>query len=127
MLSTQVRVFSWSKMYAKKLAVAAITIALVIFAWSNLFFHVNVDANAATLDGVSDQLEGKVQKDIGTKRRAVGDLLDNPGEQAKGMIDQTKGEAKQTMGTAKNKLDDAQDAVDDTSDDLVDSIKDLFN
>jgi len=124
---TQVRVLSWSKMYAQKLAIAAITVALVIFAWLNLFFYINIDANAATVDGVSDQLEGKVQKDIGTKRRAVGDLLDDPSEQAKGMIDQAKGETKQTMGSAKNKLDNAQDTVADTSDNLVDSVKDFFN
>lgn len=102
-------------------------IALVILAWSNLFFQVNIDANAATIEGVGNQIEGKIQKDIGTKRRAVGDLLDNPTEEAKGALTQAKGKAKQDIGTTKNKLDDAQDAVEDTSKNLVDSVKDFFN
>ncbi|MEM7761794.1 MAG: CsbD family protein, partial [Cyanobacteria bacterium P01_A01_bin.40] len=94
------------RIYAHKLAIAVSAIALVIFAWANLFFHIDINANAATLEGVGNQLEGKVQKDIGTKRRAMGDILDNPSEEAKGALTQAKGKAKQDIGTTQNKLDD---------------------
>ncbi len=127
MIYIQTHASSLFKMYATKLAIAVLMIALVILAWSNLFFQVSIDANAATMEGISNQLEGKVQKDIGTKRRAVGDLLDNPTEEAKGALTQAKGKAKQDIGTTQNKLDDAQDAVKDTSESLIDSVKDLFN
>ncbi len=127
MLSTQINLPSLLKMYARKMTIVFMAIALVILAWSNLFFQVNIDANAATMEGIGNQIEGKIQKDIGTKRRAVGDLLDNPTEEAKGALTQAKGKAKQDIGTTKNKLDDAQDAVEDTSENLVDSVKDFFN
>lgn len=127
MLSTQINSPSLLKIYVRKITIAFMAIALVILAWSNLFFQVNIDANAATIEGVGNQIEGKIQKDIGTKRRAVGDLLDNPTEEAKGALTQAKGKAKQDIGTTKNKLDDAQDAVEDTSKNLVDSVKDFFN
>lgn len=115
------------KVYVRKIAIAFSAIALVIFAWANLFFHVNINANAATLEGVGNQIEGKVQKDIGTKRRAVGDMLDNPSEEAKGAFTQAKGKAKQEIGTTKNKLDDAQDTLEDKSENLIDSVKDFFD
>lgn len=127
MSSTQIALTSQLKMHGKKLAIAVFTIALVVLAWSNLFFHINIDANAATLEGVGNQLEGKVQKDIGTKRRAVGDITDNYSEEAKGALQQAKGKAKQDIGTTQNKIDDAQNAVEDTSESLIDSVKDIFN
>ena len=112
--------------YAGKLAVLASAIVLMIFAWGN-FFHANMCANAATLDGVTDQLAGKVQKDIGTKRRAVGDIMDNPSEEAKGALQQAKGSTKQGLGDAKNKLDDAQNTVENQTESLVDSVKEFFD
>ncbi len=127
MLSTSENSLNLFKIYTKKIAIAAITIALVICAWSNLFLSINIDANAATLDGISDQVEGKVQQDIGTKRRAIGDIFDNPSEEAKGALTQAKGKAKQDIGTTKNKLNDAQDTVEDASEGFVDSVKDFFN
>lgn len=119
--------FSRFRAYSGKIAVIVGAIAFMILAWANLFFHANINANAATLDGVTDQVEGKVQKDIGTKRRAVGDLVDNPSEEIKGATQQLKGEAKQNLGSAKNKLDDAKDTVEDKSENLIDSVKDFFD
>lgn len=114
------------KVYARKLAIVFSAIALVFFAWSNLFLNLSIDARAATLEGVGNQVEGKVQKDIGTKRRAVGDILDNPAEEAKGALDQAKGKAKQDIGTTQNKLDEAGDKLEDTSESLLDSVKNFF-
>lgn len=114
------------KLYARKIAIIISAIALIIFAWANLLTDINSNAYAATLEGVGNQIEGKVQKDIGTKRRAVGDLLDNPSEQAKGALTQAKGKAKQDIGTTKNKLDDAQDTLENKSENLIDSVKDFF-
>lgn len=113
--------------YARKVAILVSAIALMIFAWGNLFFHVNMNANAATLEGIGNQIEGKVQKDIGTKRSAVGDLTGNYSEEAKGAVQQAKGKVKQDIGTTKNKLDDAKDTVEDTSENLIDSVKDFFD
>ena len=113
------------KSYVRKVAILIVAIAITIFAWANMYY--NLDANAATLDGVSDQIEGKVTKDIGTKRRAVGDLLDNPSEEAKGAFTQAQGKAKQDLGTAKNKLDEAGDQIENTSEGLLDSVKDFFD
>ena len=110
--------------YTRRVLVVLIAIALTIFAWANLSF--NLDAHAATVEGISNQIEGKVQKDIGTKRRAVGDILDNPTEQAKGALTQAKGKAKQDIGTTQNKLDEAGDKVENASESLIDSVKDFF-
>ena len=110
--------------YIRKIAVMFAAIAIMVFAWTNLWF--NLDANAATLEGVGNQIEGKVQKDIGTKRRAVGDIIDNPSEEAKGAFTQAKGKVKQDIGTAQNKLDDAKNSVEDTSESLIDSVKGFF-
>lgn len=111
--------------YANKLAIMLVAIAVMILAWSNIF--ININANAATLEGVGNQIEGKVQKDIGTKERAVGDLTDDFSLEAKGAMQQAKGEAKQGIGTAKNKLDDAKDTVENKSENLIDSVKDFLN
>ena len=119
--------FDRFRAYRGKLAVVIVAIAMMIFAWTNLFFHVNINANAATLEGVSNQVEGKVQKDIGTKRRAVGDIIDDPSEEIRGAAQQLKGEAKQDLGSAKNKIDDAKDTVENKSENLIDSVKDFFD
>lgn len=114
-------------LYTRKLAIIVSAIALMIFAWANLFFHVNTNANAATLEGIGNQIEGKVQKDIGTKRRAMGDMMNNSSEEAKGALSQVKGKAKQDIGTTQNKLDDAKNTVENKSENLIDSVKDIFN
>lgn len=113
--------------YTRKLATIVSAIALMILAWGNLFFHININANAATLEGIGNQIEGKIQKNIGTKRRAMGDIMDNPSEEAKGALSQVKGKAKQDIGTTQNKLDDAKDTVENKSENLIDSVKNLFD
>ncbi len=113
--------------YTRKLAIVVSAILLMIFAWANLFFHLNINANAATLEGVGNQIEGKIQKDIGTKRRAMGEITDNPSEEAKGALSQVKGKAKQDIGTTQNKLDNAKNKVENESENLVDSVKNIFN
>ncbi|MEM8723189.1 MAG: CsbD family protein [Cyanobacteria bacterium P01_G01_bin.39] len=121
--STSIRL----KPYVNKLAVIVTAIAVTIFAWANIFWSADINANAATLEGLGNQLEGKVQQDIGTKRRGVGDLVDNPTEEAKGALMQAQGKAKQDIGTTQNKLDDAKDTVENQSENLIDSVKDIFN
>lgn len=116
---------SWFEMYIRRVVITFIVIALTIFTWSNLCFNIN--AHAATIEGMGNQIEGKVQKDIGTKRRAVGDMLDNPTEEVKGALNQAKGEVKKDLGTTQNKLDEAGDEIESTSKGLVDSVKDIFN
>ena len=115
------------KPYTSKLFIIITAIAVMIFAWANLFININIDANAATLEGVGNQIEGKVQKDIGTKGRAVGDILDDPSIEAKSAVQQAKGEVKQDIGGAKNKLGDAKDTVEDKSENIIDSVKDFFD
>lgn len=120
-------------MYAGKLTIAVSAIALSIFVWSNpLTATSNTTANAETIgdlpfvvaiSGVSEQVEGKAQKDIGTVKRNIGKVTG----QAEGALDQAQGKAKQDIGTTKNKLDDAKDTVEDKSESLVDSVKDFFN
>ena len=120
------------KIYLKKLTILAITIAFAVLAWANLFLNFNINANAATIqdlnlavtaEGISDQIEGKAQEDIGTVQRNLGKVTG----QTEGAIKQAKGKAKQDIGTVKNKLDNAADNVEDTSEGLIDTVKDLFN
>jgi len=111
------------KIYMRKFAIAVTAIAIMLFAWANLFFDTNISANAATMEGFSNQIEGKVQKDIGTVQRNLGDASG----QAKGAVKQVKGKVKQDIGTTQNKLDDAKNTVEDQSENLVDSVKDFFN
>ena len=115
------------KAYIKQLSILFITAAIVIFAWANILFLADTCANAATMDGVTDQIEGKVQSGFGSAERAKGDLLDNGKMEAKGSMNELKGDAKQGLGSAKNKLDDAKDTVEDKSESLIDSVKDIFN
>jgi uncharacterized protein YjbJ (UPF0337 family) len=122
----------WFKMYASKLVIATIAIALAVCAWANLLFHVNIDANAETLssihlavtaEGIGDKVEGKVEKDIGTVQRNLGKVSG----QTEGALKQTKGKAKEDIGTVKNKLDEAGDKTEDASESFIDSVKDFFN
>ena len=115
------------KPYTNKLFIIIVALAMMIFAWTNIFININTDANAATLEGIGNQIEGKAQKDIGTKGRAVGDILDDPSIEAKSAVQQAKGEVKQDVGAAKNKLDNAKNTVEDKSENLIDSVKDFFD
>lgn len=120
------------KMYFWKIAIAILAIALTFIAWANLLFDVNIDANAATLtdlhiaatvQGVSDQVEGKAKEDIGTVERNVGKVTG----QAQGALKQAQGKAQKDIGTVKNKLDDAGDRAEDASENFVDTVKNFFN
>ncbi len=113
------------KPYTSKMVALIVAIAVMIFAWSNLF--ININANAATLEGVGNQVKGEVQKGIGTAQRNTGDLTDDSVGELKGAAKQAKGEVRQNVGTAQNKLDDAKDAVEDKSESLIDSVKDFFD
>lgn len=115
------------KPYASKMAIIIGVIALMICAWANLFFQVNMSANAATMEGITNQAEGKVQKDIGAIKRATGDITGSYDKEAKGADLQAKGKVKQNIGTTKNKLDDAKNKVEEKSESLIDSVKELFN
>ena len=117
------------KTYGRKIIIAVMAIALAIFAWANLLFHVNIDANAATIspviaiEGIGDKVEGKVEEDIGTVQRNVGKVTG----QTEGALKQAQGKAKQDIGTAKNAVDNAADNAEDASENFLDSVKDLFN
>lgn len=120
------------KMYFWKIATAILAIALTFIAWANFLFDVNIDANAATVtdlhvaatvQGVSDQVEGKAKEDIGTVQRNVGKVTG----QAQGALKQAQGKAQKDIGTVKNKLDDAGDKAEDASESFVDTVKNFFN
>ena len=115
------------KPYLGKLGIIIAAIALMTFAWANLFFNANIDAHAATMQGVSNQVEGKVDKGIGTAKRAAGDATDNYSTEIKGAAQQVRGDVKQGLGTAENKLDDTKNAAEDKSESLIDSVKDFFD
>ena len=115
------------KPYANKLAIIFAAIAIMIFAWANLLININIDANAATVEGVSNQVKGEVQKGIGGLERATGDLKDDYVGEAKGAARQAKGEIQKDIGTAQNKLDDTKNKVEDKSESLIDSVKDFFD
>lgn len=113
--------------YLGKLSIIIGAIALMIFAWANLLVNVNIDAHAATMQGVGNQVEGKVDKGVGTVKRAAGDATDNYSTEIKGAAQQVRGDVKQGLGTAENKLDDAKNTAEDTSESLIDSVKDFFD
>ncbi len=122
------------KIYAGKLTIALSAIAFTIFIGFNSFTasanaSVNIETFnnpllAATASGISDQVEGGMQKGMGTAKRKASSDIDN---KAEGALNQAKGSAKQGIGTAKNKLDDAKDTVGDKSESFVDSVKDFFD
>ena len=126
MLSSQVNIFSLIKAYARKLAIISMMIALVAFAWSNIFFHSDLNAYAATAEGIGNQIQGKVDQDIGSLKRNTGDLTDDKSVEIKGGLQQAKGKATQALGTSENKLDEAKNAAQDQSESLIDSVKEFF-
>ena len=109
------------KAYLSKFSIAVSIVALSIFVWSNFGITTNnMTANAETIEdlpfvistaGVQDQVEGAVDKSVGTAKRAIGDMRDDPAQEMEGAIQQTKGGAKLNLGDAKNKLDSAEDTV----------------
>jgi uncharacterized protein YjbJ (UPF0337 family) len=99
---------------------------LVAFAWGNIFFHTDLNAYAATAEGINNQIQGKVEKDFGNARRNIGDLTDDNSEEIKGGLQQAKGKVTQGVGAAKNKLDDTKNKAEDKSKSLIDSVKDFF-
>lgn len=132
MFNSQTTMPSLLKMYLGKLVIAVMAIAIAILAWTNLLFHVNIDANAATIqaispviaiEGIGDKVEGKVEEDIGTVQRNLGKVTG----QTEGALKQAKGKAKQDIGETKNAVDNAADNAEDASENLLDSVKDLFN
>ena len=98
-------------------------IAVCLFAWANLVLPTDISANAATAEGVANQIEGKMEQGVGTAKRNLGKVTG----QTEGALEQAKGQVKEGIGTAENKLDDAQDNVEDTSESLIDSVKDFFD
>ena len=113
--------------YLGKLGIMIAAIAIMIFAWANLFFSNHINAHAATMQGVSNQVEGQIDKSVGTVKRAAGDATDDYSTEMKGAAQQVKGDVKQGLGTAENKLDDAKDTAEDKSENLIDSVKDFFD
>ncbi len=124
------------KIYTSKLTIALSAIAFTIFIGFNSFTaSANASANietfnnpssvlAATASGVADQVEGNMQKGMGTAKRRASSDIDN---KAEGALNEAKGNVKQGIGTSKNKLDDAKDTVGDKSESFIDSVKDFFD
>ncbi len=132
MLTRTTTISNLWKIYLGKLAVLAIAIAFTVLTWANLFLNCNINANAATLEnlspifaieGIGDQIEGKIEEDIGTVQRNLGKVTG----QAEGALKQAQGKAKQDIGTVKNELDNAADNAEDASESFIDSVKDFFN
>ena len=74
-------------------------------------------------DGTSAQVEGKVQRDIGTVKRSVGKATG----QVEGAADQVKGKVKGDIGRTQDAAEDVRDNAEDAADGFVDSVKDLFD
>lgn len=54
-----------------------------------------------------DQVKGSVKEAAGKVQKAVGGLVGNPNQQAKGAVKQAQGRAQQVLGDAKELLKDA--------------------
>jgi uncharacterized protein YjbJ (UPF0337 family) len=125
------------KAYTSKFTIVVSVVALSIFVWSNFGIATNnITANAETINdfpfvmstaGIQDQVEGAVDKSVGTAKRAIGDMRDDPAQEMEGAIQQTKGGAKLNLGDAKNKLDSAEDTVENKTESIIDSVKDFFD
>lgn len=74
-------------------------------------------------EGTSDQIEGKVQSDIGTVERNVGKVTG----QVEGAAKQVKGKVKSDIGRTQSATEDARDSAEDTAEGFIDSVKDLFD
>lgn len=74
-------------------------------------------------EGTSDQIQGKVQKDIGTVNRQIGKTTG----QLEGATEQVQGRAKQDIGRLQSAVDDAGDDVEEVAESWIDSVKAVFN
>lgn len=74
-------------------------------------------------EGTSNQIEGKVQRDLGKAERSIGKVTG----QAEGAADQVTGKVKSDIGRTQEAAEDLGDTAEDAGEGLVDSIKDLFN
>lgn len=111
------------QLYINKIALMIVMLAIVVFAWANLFMVNNFYAHAATVDGIGDRIEGKVTQDIGTVERNLGKVTG----QAEGALKQAQGKAKEDIGSTKNQLDNVQDNLENSSESFIDSVKDFLN
>ncbi len=117
---------------SRQLFMITCSLIITVFSWLQPGIMGSMVANAAminqsstvvAIEGIKDQVEGKVKEDIGTVKRNVGKVTG----QAEGKTEQLQGKAQQSLGEAKNKLDNAQDNLEDTSENVLDSVKDFFS
>ena len=73
--------------------------------------------------GTAKQVEGKVQKDIGTVQRALGD----GGDDLSGAAKQVAGRAKQDIGRTQSATADLREDAKEEAESLIDSVKDFFD
>ena len=132
MLNINKVIARWLQIYAKKTAIAFMAVTVTALAWSNLVWGLDTNANAtplsttyiaATAEGVTDKVTGKIDQAVGKAQRNLGEETG----QVEGALKEVKGKAKEGIGTAKNKLDNAGDEVEDTSGNIIDSVKDFFD
>jgi uncharacterized protein YjbJ (UPF0337 family) len=129
MLLSQVTIPSLLKAYVRKLTIIFITTLLMVFAWANIFFDIDdiaLNAHAATVEGMGNQTQGKVEKDLGNARYTIEDSTDDKSGEIKGRLQQAKGKVTQDIGTGKNKLDNVKNKAENKSKTLIDSVKDFF-
>ena len=74
-------------------------------------------------EGTSDQIEGKVQRDIGTVERNVGKVTG----QVEGAAKQVEGKVKSDIGRTQAATENARDNAENTAEGFIDSVKDLFD
>ena len=74
-------------------------------------------------EGTSAQIEGKVQRDIGTVEKNVGKVTG----QVEGAADQIQGKVKGDIGRTQDATEDVRESAEDATEGFVDSVKDLFN
>lgn len=123
----------WIKLYAGNLVTVACIAIVSIFVWTKPLISSQVTtAHADTISnlpfvvavaGVSEQVEGEVEKNVGKAQRNLGKVTG----QTEGALKQAKGEAKKNVGEVKQKLDQAQDEAEDASESFVESVKDFFD
>lgn len=126
MLLSQVTIPSLLKAYVSKLAIIFITTALVVFAWANIFFDIDLNAHAATVEGMGNQTQGKVEKDLGNARYTIENSTEDKSGEIKGGLQQAESKVTQDMDTDKSKLDYANNKAENNSESLIDSVKDFF-
>ena len=73
--------------------------------------------------GTSDKIQGKVQQDIGTVKRNVGEVTG----QVDGATDQLKGKVNRDIGRTQDAIEDAAESADDAAAGFIESIKDVFD